>query len=151
MDDFTALAAARTALESRDWQEAARLYTSVLEHGRSQAEALHGLGVVALLGRRDAKTARSLFEAAVARAPNDANSLYRLGEIAETESDRDAALERYRQVLALAPNHAAARSRLGALAQPAHTPQAAAPDTPETHAASGTMSFPRFSGQVRGC
>lgn len=124
---------ASTLVEQGDWKAAAQIYADVMTQHPRAAEAYYGMGLIALLHRRDLSLAEKAFTAAAKENPEDANSLYRLGEIAEAQHNRETAIDFYRRALAVLPRHEAAQRRLAALnkgasAQP--PPEAATPRKP---------------------
>jgi hypothetical protein len=106
---------ARAVLDQGDWQKAAALYMDVMKQDPSVSDGYYGFGEIALLHRHNLALAEEVFTAAVNVNPSDANSLYRLGEIAQAKHDNDNAAAFYRRALAASPRHEGALRRLSAL------------------------------------
>jgi tetratricopeptide (TPR) repeat protein len=90
--------------------ERAVLEAPVPDGGAPMHERQRALGLnLALFQKERAARARELLNAALARNPEDSYATLRLGDVAETDADREAL---YRRALLLAPRWAFARARL---------------------------------------
>lgn len=144
----TLLEQAQAYVEAGDFERAEQEYLQILQSGAHRAEALYGLGVVALLERGDLDVAESYFDEALTLAPRDEKSLYRLGEIAEARGDTLPAGRRFVAVLGIDPRHRGARDhleRLGVVVPPAGDP----PQAPR-QAVLGPPRAPRYGDSYIG-
>jgi predicted TPR repeat methyltransferase len=100
-------------LHQRDMPEqAAQLYTRIIEVVPDHAGALHYLGVALHQLGRSAEGAR-LIEQAIAIVPNDASAHANLGNVLKQQGNLDGAESCYERALALAPNDAGTLNNLG--------------------------------------
>ncbi len=138
------LADGRNAYRLGDLTAAAASFQRLVNSPHRRADALYGLGMVALSRQRTDEAAQ-LFQATVGADPGYVNALYQLGTIAERTSTTRA--ERlYEEVVRRSPEHA------GALKQLHHLEQARAgqPTSPPKKALTISEVPGTVSGQVAG-
>lgn len=110
-DKSVYLAAAQTALDSGDLEEARKNYQGAYKKDSSDPAVLRGMA--ALLYRMgDLGEARAFLDSALGRQPNDAelwryraNTCERLFDRKKDSKDLTAALQDYKKAMQLAPNH----------------------------------------------
>lgn len=96
-------------LRAGDYPGAEAEYRAVLEHDAENLDARVNLGV-ALRGRGETRAARREYETVLEALPNHAAALFNLAILlAEFESDRPGALERFQRYLEVAPGSAPER------------------------------------------
>ncbi len=102
--------------QNKRFTEAEGVYRKILESNPQQAEALYGLGVLALEKGKD-RDAENLLKTALEYQPEFAQALFRLGNLRQAQGKLNEAVEYYQQALALQPEAVAVHNCLGGTLQ----------------------------------
>ncbi len=102
--------------QNKRFIEAEGVYRQILQSNPQQAEALYGLGVLALEKGKD-RDAENFLKTALQYQPEFAQALFRLGNLHQAQGKLNEAVESYQQALALQPEAVAVYNCLGGTLQ----------------------------------
>lgn len=112
MKNLAKIQTANKHYQSKRFTEAEAVYRQILESNPQQAEALYGLGVIALEKGKDSD-AENFLETALEYQPDFVQALFNLGNLRQTQGKLNEAIEYYQQALALQPEAVAVYNCLG--------------------------------------
>ncbi|MGB3755479.1 MAG: tetratricopeptide repeat protein [Rivularia sp. (in: cyanobacteria)] len=116
MKNLAKIQIANKHYQNKRFIEAERVYRQIIESNPQQAEALYGLGVLALEKGKDSD-AENLLKTALEYQPEFAQALFRLGNLRQAQGKLNEAVEYYQQILTLQPEAVAVYNCLGSTLQ----------------------------------